>query len=59
MRLSKILAKIRAGKVPRVCSTGIPPIYMPQMADRARNQTSLPADEYLGFNSKPCSKNIF
>ncbi len=29
---SKILAKIRAGKVARVCSAGIPAIYMPQMA---------------------------
>lgn len=32
MRHSKILAKIRAGKVARVCSTGIPAIYVPQMA---------------------------
>ena len=32
MRHSKILAKIRAGKVARVCSTGTPAIYFPQMA---------------------------
>lgn len=32
MRPSKIPAKIRAGKIARVCSTGIPAICLPQMA---------------------------
>src|SRR3954469_15612798 len=31
-RPSKVLAKIRAGQVARICSTGSPLIYFPQMA---------------------------